>query len=289
MKLIPRTRKSAVVAAAAAFIISGVGVVAGVGAAPASASTNWEGSVAATSSEALQPSRHCADYLVLGIRGSGEIDANRELYTFGNTIQRVRDLLHADLDAQGSNATIRQVYVDYDAKPLSVLVGDLLQGASTYGKGSNYFASSVDGFNKAERVLAASAQSCPNERWILLGYSQGSVIVDWLEKYDDLPGKWAGVLNIADPDNYGGRGSQGVGTAFSNGRIPKGIYATLYSDQIELPSDLRSVTYSYCVAGDEVCDFPSSFWSGFAIHGAYGSDANLPGAVSNLADSLTRN
>jgi len=139
----------------------------------------WPDHPAPASTAASVP---CADLLVIGSRGS------LEQGPYGSTVQAWREsIAAATADAAGETGgqperqgTVRELYVDYPALApdtmLSAGLGPLLFGVDL--PATPYLASVADGVANLTTALDDSATRCPSERWVLLGYSQGSQVIN---------------------------------------------------------------------------------------------------------------
>jgi hypothetical protein len=187
--------------------------------------------------------QHCADALVLGARGSGELDG------LGNTVGPAVDKLAEQL---GSQRIVRYATVDYTSAAVSVIATDILQSATLGGSDWNYFASVDDGTAKITQILNDSKARCPNEKWLLLGYSQGALALHraLANGFSTETARVKGVYLIADPARVAGELPSG-GTAVAGNGITTAmkIYSPPY------PTALSSVTVSYCNKDDLVCDY----------------------------------
>ena len=93
--------------------------------------------------------------------------------------------------------------------------------------GSDFFTSAVNGaaavINKMDSFQATQDAACPKTKWVLLGFSQGSMVARWA--YAEAPNRIASLYLIGDPfqepnkqGNIGnGNGGSGVITALITG------------------------------------------------------------------------
>lgn len=256
----------------------------------ASAATSWRNPVSSTSPAAIpQTERQCAKVLFIGARGSAEHDRGVGTATFGATVQAARTFIKQGMDSTGSNVDVRQVWVDYPAHDVIVLVADILNGKDTAAKGSDYFQGAQKGYKSAAAVLEGSLKHCPNEKWIAAGYSQGAIITDTLARAYDVPNRWIGIYSVANTANFPARHVRTFGTAFENQK-PTGVYTWLYKSQVDLPTDLQSRSMTYCAKYDGLCDFSllklkAAHKDGFGIHGGYASGTLLRASAFSLGQS----
>ncbi|MET0821130.1 MAG: cutinase family protein [Aeromicrobium sp.] len=110
----------------------------------------------------------CADVLVVAARGSGEETG------FGGPMGQWVDALKSSL---AGTRTARYVALDYPAKAMSVLAGDFLGIYTPAGSSWEYLDSIDAGVDALVEVLSSSERNCPNEKWVVGGYSQGALVV----------------------------------------------------------------------------------------------------------------
>jgi len=188
----------------------------------------------------------CGDLLVVGARGSGEADG------YGDKVGDAVDLLHDMLD---SSHRVRYVSLSYPAAAMSVLADDLTAVFSIDGSEWNYYSSVFSGTEQLVDELGDSLVNCPDERWILVGYSQGSLVIDQaLHLYDD-PSRYAAIIKIADAGRRSASGVRNVGTADAGDGITASTGGLPFSlPTNEVPSSLAPVTVEICNQYDIVCD-----------------------------------
>ncbi|KAK2770693.1 hypothetical protein FQN53_005383 [Emmonsiellopsis sp. PD_33] len=115
-----------------------------------------------------------------------------------------------------------------------------------------YFPSLVDGINALVNLLNSTLTTCPDSKFVLMGYSQGAhVIGDVLcggtltwPVGEGVGEKVAAIIFMADPRHVVGE-PYNVGTSTHHGLFPR------LSGQCE---KYASRMRSYCDAGDPVCD-----------------------------------
>jgi putative cell wall-binding protein len=187
----------------------------------------------------------CADLLIVGARGSGELDE------FGEKVGPAIDELTRRLEGQ---RTVRTVALDYPAAAMSVLASDVF-AALAFHSDWEYFASVQQGTLELIDVLGDSMTYCPNERWILVGYSQGSLVIDQTLMYYPSPERYAGIIKIADPGRESDSGVQNLGEA----KPGSGVTSTTSGLPVSMPTnpvppELTPVTVEICRSYDIVCD-----------------------------------
>lgn len=155
----------------------------------------------------------CADILFVGVRGSGEE------WPYGPTVERVREVLidhtGTPLDDDQPPVTVREVALDFPAtSPYSLtdIGADILLFAEEIP--DNAYLRSVDaGRAELARVLDDSAERCPNEKWVLVGFSQGAqVITETLADRGEAP-QLLGALLFGNPLHYPSQQGTEFGTA----------------------------------------------------------------------------
>jgi hypothetical protein len=191
---------------------------------------------------AVQAAPDCSKTLVVGVRGSGETQS--DYYGFGQTVITALAGVRA---TYGNNIT--PIPVDYPAASISVLLQP--------GGLATYLTSVNQGVSALLNVVLGAAGTCPSQSVILLGYSQGAMVVH--EALDAAATAWPALLNrvvgvalIADPLRLGGQpyefgtasaSRQGIGLAFN------------VAPPTDLPVAVRAHTRSVCNDGDPVCAF----------------------------------
>lgn len=254
----------------------------------------------------------CAPYLFIGARGSGEpFKASDSPY--GDTVVKVQRAMQS----AAPNASVRQVYLDYQSSGLSTLGQDIsrnLDAILSFTKPQpiskwNYFVSVQQGTTLLRRLLDQSFKTCPMQKIILSGYSQGALVVSAVltqTKYSN-PNNYAGVMLVADPANSPTRAEIDQGTAPHSAL---GIWSYLMGeDSVPLPLRMAGKVYSYCDLKDIVCDAndalkrafsdlprhpklaisdaKAAFAAGGATHGNYPSTFKAS-AVLPIANTLTQ-
>jgi acetylxylan esterase len=125
---------------------------------------------------------------------------------------------------------------------------------------TNYASSESQGVTNAEQELTTAVQKCPNQKEVLLGYSQGAqVSLDVIAGNSEVGGNVAAVstsisshvvaiANFGDPGHVTNQ-SWDLGTATANGLFPRG------SSQLRLLSAFGggSKIAGWCDSGDPYC------------------------------------
>lgn len=230
----------------------------------------------------------CADFLFVGVRGSGEPDG------YGDTVTGVRD----GLAERWTHGTVRQVWLDYpaaDPHTLTQVPMESLLFDDPMPK-TEYFGSADTGAVALGAVLADSMKRCPAERTIMAGFSQGAqVITQALTTMPDAVNRLGAAILLGNPFHYPSQSIRELSGSASANAIGLGslLYllrhqahegdatsreqgvknlltalialheGTLTDAQVrravegtgaEIPPGAYAHTYSACQAGDLVCD-----------------------------------
>jgi hypothetical protein len=262
----------------------------------------------------------CAAIRFIGVRGSGEVPVGpvevtmdtanydqsvalvdspgKEIRGLGNKLE---ELVNGDViqnNAAGYGVTsVTNGLADFLNPDIAstVQVDSLIYPASDvsllYGgpAGVGAYMASVDlGVNYLVQELKSDSVACPDQKFILAGYSQGAMVVhEALNQLSSegselaLPQKIAAVLLLADPLRRGYGTGTHLGSAPTDLLAPSssGIMMTVITGYThpDLPTALQSVILDYCNVGDAVCSTdPGQFATdvsrstlGFDIHGGY--------------------
>lgn len=207
-------------------VLAAAGALAGL--AVAAAATGFAG--AANAPAVAAPGSGCAAVAVITARASGEPAGE------GITGALVTQIVNT------SKQTVSRASVTY---PASL---------------SNYLSSSAQGTSALKTQLTNQVQACPNQKIVLLGYSQGAQIV-----LDALGGGGSGILggatapvaatvsshvaavvSFGDPRHVTGQAFD-LGTATRNGLFPRS------AAQLQALAAFAGRTQAYCDSGDEFC------------------------------------
>ena len=182
----------------------------------AQADAGWGTDPPAASQSATQG---CAQVLFVGVRGSGEQPP------YGATVTSVRDALAA---AARADVRVRQVYLDYPAAQLETLDNASLERIllTPAGPDSSYFASVTAGVNLLTATIADSASRCPDERVLLVGFSQGAEVITRTLAAHPLGSRLLAAVLIGNPSHYDGQNVQELDG--SAGNRAYGLSSALY-------------------------------------------------------------
>ena len=123
---------------------------------------------------------------------------------------------------------------------------------------TNYASSESQGVTNAEQELTTAVQNCPNQKQVLLGYSQGAqVVMDVIAGNSEvgsvapvstsISSHVVAIANFGDPGHVVNQ-AWDLGTATANGLFPRG------SSQLRLLSAFGSSKISaWCDSGDPFC------------------------------------
>ena len=249
----------------------------------------------------------CKDVFFLGARGSGQDSGDG--HGFGPEVDRFRGKLKFALTESPAH-TVQRAFIDYPAESTDTLrpsKKDLAFVATApdpeifwdhYRKShlGKYDDSIKKGVDRAEKTIITQAAKCPDQLFVLAGYSQGAMVMHRVlnrfkrDNRIDLLERVAGVLLIADGDRHRNNGTETVGDPAA-GIDGIGINEDLRDQKDDVPDEVRSVTFNLCTKDDMVCDF-RGFWSilnykrAIAIHGTYRGSPHLASIAAKMADRI---
>jgi cutinase len=126
----------------------------------------------------------------------------------------------------------------------------------------NYYNSVTSGVDELEIELEYDVSQCPNERIVLAGYSQGSMVIH--EALNNLltddpavvsTAHISALLLLADPESLPHPEGTAFGTKSDSGEGMWTFTPGWLVSHPDIPSQLANVTGTYCDANDAVCDF----------------------------------
>ncbi|CAE7161526.1 unnamed protein product [Rhizoctonia solani] len=148
--------------------------------------------------------------------------------------------------------------------PLARALASRIPGATShaiiYNTAPEYLATVQDGARKTEQYLAEQSALCPAQRFILSGYSKGSMVLHETNLSDDLKSKVFAILAFGDPyrkykaDNTWPINSSSISSNPRYGSSPSQNVA------------------SFCNSGDTFCD-PTG--ASLEAHLAYPKDGSI--------------
>lgn len=231
----------------------------------------------------------CADVLFLGARGSGEPMTASEVKRnsgqvpgYGIEVDQVRAAFTAEATRRGYS--VNSVAITYPAESTDV-IKRTSSGLPTGAMG--YFAGLDIGVQGVVSIVSARVGACPDEKFVLAGYSQGAMVMHRaLARIAEISGaieKVRSVVLIADGDRVSGSIAELVGTAPQSGvglaewaRRDIGYIGGVTYDGSDIPSILSGRVRAICNSGDLICDFnralvlsPKALKTATSIHTAY--------------------
>lgn len=211
----------------------------------------------------------CGDgVVVLGARGSGEPAS--EAGGLGNEVRTGYDSFARSLLARGFQGRIRFQPVDYPASNVGTILVPGLGPKYYFGGLTIGVDNTITQLYQIQNGLRAGGSACAGPRIVLMGFSQGAMVMHRVlrqlapggsDANAELLSRIGGALLIADGEKRPGdtsnlyprgvnpSGSYGVGQRFPS---LSGTATTA------LPSSVRDRTFSACIPRDLVCDTPPS-------------------------------
>ncbi|MCU1676189.1 MAG: cutinase [Frankiales bacterium] len=259
-------------AAAAALLIT----TGGLAAAPTTANAG------ASHVSAAADTTSCADVFFLGARGSGQPQTGLGSYNgLGPQVNAARTELERVL------ATHRTVA----AKPVVFAAASVVE----LKRPSVYFDGLDIGVGNALQILRARATTCPDERIVLAGYSQGAMVMHRLafELSQDpaIFQRVDGVLLLADGDRvpkdnvhtYGSASPASTGIGYL-------LDAISHTNERKLPEGIGGRVHSVCNRLDPVCDSKGvgADLAFVKVHFTYTATSPVKSAVAKIAASVLR-
>ncbi|KAL1700226.1 cutinase [Schizophyllum commune] len=134
-----------------------------------------------------------------------------------------------------------------------------------YDTSVEYVVTVAEGAQTLADLIASQASACPDQRFILSGYSKGAMVVhsSTADLTDELISKVCGIAVFGDPDDEKGLGA---------------IYGLADTWPIAEPQIGPNIL-EFCNEGDPVCDGGADI----DAHLAYPSDGSVPQAATGLA------
>lgn len=189
----------------------------------------------------------CADVLLLGARGSGQwaegYDQNRG---YGPQVRIAVDRMSEELRAEGVRVSAEPL--DYPAESMATLAKNP----------SKYWAGVEAGVAQVQRRVADHVAACPDAAIVLLGYSQGAMVMHRVLQrgVDDLDTRtWLGsAVLIADSDRvaYDRTTNHGTASAGTTGLAQRAAVQS-GSSSAKLEPWAEPLVHSICNSGDSSC------------------------------------
>ncbi len=263
----------------------------------------------------ITTSSTCTPYYFVSVRGSGETASS---VTDQSDSKETAAVYSAMLDRyHGSKSNITYYQLPYQALSVNVLT----QGLSSWNLSRDedrffetnlvtYLESVADGLNSLTGYLESVNRSCAAQhqtpKFILVGYSQGSLVIHQLlhdmPTADPLRSEIAFVGLIADPAAVtNSTVSINWGTALPGDygicRVAKNVTSVdlCSTGNADIPAAFSHVTQAVCDSGDIVCDTSHTFgqwvtdWlgdvtQGKTIHTSYPTKS--PSELSNMGHEI---
>lgn len=255
------------------------------------------GSTNASADDLVQfnPAMPCQDVVVLAARGSDEPPGADWV---GDTLRPIVTEYVNRVDSDLRVAVDGIIYPAQDVEAIWLLP-----------TGNNsYFDGLSQGVSTALDDLKGRDTRCPQERYVLMGYSQGAMVMHRVARQlaqdrvspgsrngvSALADRIDGVLVVGDGDRVANEGGLHFGTdASPEGRNRYGVgtrYAAVSKTVTKkLPAqytDGYERWFSVCNAGDLVCDYMVAWFNGLSIHTSYGRADWLPALQKVVENSL---
>jgi len=206
-----------------------------------------------------------ASELLVGVRGSGETNAETGGGGLGDTVSSVFHGLIKELSPQLVGATA----VDY----LAVGVPTAMDGAVAGQASMTYANSYQQGLVQLMNELYLWNHKCPSYRFVLAGYSQGADVLGGVlaQLNPAVPAELSiihkidGVAFFGDPHYNPADGATAANSGASHGGLFR--YRWLGSGSTAsrtIPGWLTGRARSWCRTGDPVCDFDPARYSACA-------------------------
>ncbi|CAE6475883.1 unnamed protein product [Rhizoctonia solani] len=146
------------------------------------------------------------------------------------------------------------------AKALASAIPGTTSYAIPYNTGPEYFETVEEGARKTEAYLAEQSTLCPNQHFVLSGYSKGAMVMHKTNLPDGIKSKILTVLVFGDPYRKIGRANTWPINSPSVNSSPR-----------EGSTSTQNVA-SFCNKGDEFCD-PAG--ASLGPHLAYRDDGSV--------------
>lgn len=229
---------------------------------------------------------NCADVLFLGARGSGQPGPGSTggWHPTAADPQGVGSTVRASLtrfrSALAGRRSVAVAAVDYPAAPVTA--------SALLGHDDGYWSGLERGISDARSTLRRQADACPDQRFVLAGYSQGAMVMHRLlrrleSREPDLLGRVDAAILIGDGDRVAGDRTTKYGSMHRSGSgvgLSPLVVASSGSSGAKLSGSVGRRVLEVCNSNDVVCDFPGQ---SFAAHRSYRSSKALGRAASRAA------
>ncbi len=241
---------------------------------------------------------HCNTVEFLGARGSGQPwDVSGPYKGFGpeayKVVTTVAAKLHAAKISYGEDSSSYPADSVNDLKPSTLELVGLPESLPLYYKDnvSKYLASIATGVSFMVSNIQDRVATCGNaQHFVLVGYSQGAIVVHQAEDYLYVHDRSAlshivGSVLIADGDRMPNTKSKEFGSSGASG---EGVQVYLGHFSAHMDNPLPATTANVCNANDIVCNFGLSqlvhFSASAKVHTT--SYANCSGTKCSYGSAL---
>ncbi len=280
----------------AIFAMAAGGLITGLIAGPAGAAHAAMASPVARAGG--HPPGWCPPILYIGARGSGDIGPGTPGWTsypvvnqndpggFGATVNSAFNRLFDDETRDGDFLQNEAYSVDYAANSVWYLPLEA----------NLYFSNLQLGVNWTMNLLTSTAAACPNEQIVLMGYSQGAMVMHRV--IHDLDGTSSGqkilarldaAILIADGDQVRNDNEIDFGSASSSAYGVGHLFPAIsHSTGTPFPRNLASRIIRVCNSHDPVCDATFLHEADFSVHTSYAGSTALYQAADYAAARILR-
>ena len=254
--------------------------------------------ISASSAAASTPKAHaavsCADVIVIGAAGSGERITRTDRIKYrdmGESVWRMASRFMSGMARDlpdDPGYSVDSTAISYTAAGVfetltpsrgqrTLLLGGgpgLIAAAGFWYRNNfkKYIASINDGINKTVSTVRTIVSRCPESDLVLMGYSQGAMVVHQAEQKledagnEDELGAIAGTILLADGDRVPWTSANEFGAV----RAPNGMgVRTKFGGNSSRDVVDPEMTASICDWNDPVCDFRYDFIRHLGVHTGY--------------------
>lgn len=214
----------------------------------------------------LSSSTPCQDVVFLGVRGSGE-KSSTGTWGMGNPVTAV---FESFLDSM-RESRIAAGGVDYRAAAVPTWKSLTVFGPEAW---ADYFDSIDGGVFAARSILSDRSLRCPEEKYVLAGYSQGGMVIHRLafdlsraplgSPLDKILPRIAAIATVGDGDrvpfddvvSLGSSPSEAIDFGVGVAGLPSGAaFVSTDAPVSSLGNGLEKRWFQVCDYGDLVCDY----------------------------------
>ncbi|KAG0148079.1 hypothetical protein CROQUDRAFT_41825 [Cronartium quercuum f. sp. fusiforme G11] len=181
-----------------------------------------------------------------------------------------------------------QLYPTTYAKFISEVLASVPDGGNyevfVYPATVDYVAGPGEGAADAMRYISGQKSSCPKQVYVLIGYSEGAMVVTQLLKEPELPASSIVAIVLYGNPYFKGGAPQNACSAlifcfFFSGKTGAGVAS---ETGISMPSKYSSITFDCCATGDMVCQTIGSMVPHVTYSGSENEKAAVRFTVSKL-------